>query len=160
MILGTWLIFSFCLCIKSWLLGSFKEIRTITVIYHRSFTGRSTSYFTVLQVWGQCSILRFEGVWAMFWSSWPLKEEIRMEREHYLLRMSYQPAFPVIMSGEVRGTLWVKQCLWCMFFANTLSMLTEVPLSPFIPTHPHPGMNVVSCTPQLWIIGRILPYRH
>lgn len=69
-----------------------------------------------------------------------------MEREHCLLGMPYPPTFLVIQSGGIRETLGVKQYLWCMFFVNTLFMLTEDSFASFIPTHPHPGMNAASCT--------------
>lgn len=70
---------------------------------------------------------------TLFWSSWLLKEETRIERKSCLLGKPYKPAFLAVIPGGIRGTPEVRQCIWFMFsFVNT-SWLQKT-FSPFIPT--------------------------
>lgn len=64
----------------------------------RSSAGRSSLCSIISQVWGQCSLLSLGGAYSVFWSSWPLKEETRMQRRSCILGclidLLFLPSYP------------------------------------------------------------------
>lgn len=99
----------------------------------RSGKGRSTSCFTVFQVWGQCSVLRFGRAWPIFWSSWPLKEETKTERKSCLLGMQINLPFLQSCLEGLEGHLEWGNASGACYPLSTLHSHLQKTLSPHWP---------------------------